>query len=41
MVTKNDETPDVADQADSETTVEAEEDVEEGVAAKPEGNRIS
>lgn len=40
-MTKNDETPDVTDQTESQTTVEAEEVVEKGVTAKPEGNRIS
>lgn len=40
MVTKKDETPDVADEAEGQMTVEVEEDVEEGVA-EPEGGRIS
>jgi hypothetical protein len=42
MVTKKDETPDVADAAE-EPTVEVEEDVEvdEAIEVKPEGNRIS
>jgi hypothetical protein len=39
-VGNNDETPDVPDEAE-QTTVEAEEDVEKDVAAKPEGGRIS
>ena len=42
MVTKKDEAPDVADEAE-EPTVEVEEDVEvdEAIEVKPEGNRIS
>jgi hypothetical protein len=36
-VTEKDETPDITDEAESQTTVEAEEEVEKGVAAKPEG----
>jgi hypothetical protein len=40
-VTQKDETPYVADEAESQTTVEAKENVEEGVEAEPEGNRIS
>jgi hypothetical protein len=40
-VTEKDETPDVADEAESQTTVEAKEDVEEGVPTEPEGRRIS
>jgi hypothetical protein len=46
MVTKKDETPDVADEAEGQPTVEVEEDVEvdevdEAIEVKPEGNRIS
>jgi hypothetical protein len=40
-VGENDETPDVANEAENQTAVEAEEDVEKDVAAKPEGGRIS
>jgi hypothetical protein len=40
-VGNNDETPNVPDEAENQTTVEAEEDVEKDVAAKPEGGRIS
>ena len=36
MVTINDETPDVPDEAEGQTTGEAEEDVE----AKPESERL-
>ena len=35
----NDETPDVPDEAENQTTVE--EDLEKDVEAKPEGGRIS
>jgi hypothetical protein len=38
---KSGESPDVADEAEIQTTVEAKVDVEEGVTAKPDGNRIS
>jgi hypothetical protein len=45
MVTKKDETPDVADEAEGQPTVEVEEDadveVDEAIEVKPEGNRIS
>jgi hypothetical protein len=37
----NDETPDAADEAQSQPAVEAEEEAEKGGAAKPEGGRIS
>jgi hypothetical protein len=40
-VTKKDETPDVAGEAESQTTAEANENGEEGVTAEPDGNRIS
>lgn len=37
---KSGESPDVADEAEAQTTVETTE-VEEGVTVKPEGGRIS
>src|ERR1700733_7113618 len=43
MVTKKDETPDVADEAEGQPAIEVEEDVDvdETIEIKPEGNRIS